>query len=166
MKILSLIALLFAATFVGTATSHAQTFDWIVSDVDVYELRVLRTGRDRMTAQIDGIGRRSFSVPPSFRFYIEGKQYRLRDLQPGQRLTAYVTRNAKGNLQLVDAGPVQATPPAQPMSTPIVAPPAPLPEELAMLPKTGSVLPITLGIALGAAIMAIVIRARRRRIIV
>ena len=162
MKTLFFAAALAALAFTGVPVTQAQGFDWVQKDIDVYDMRVLRVGTGRMTVQIDGIGRRSFNVPREFRFYIDGKPTRLAALDVGQPLRAYVTRSESGELQLVDAGPVRATPPAQPVSAPVVATPAPLPEAMASLPKTGSVLPLPLGIALFAGAFAMGLRLRRR----
>jgi len=152
--------LLFAAIFVlglgsllpEQSLAQQHTFDWVQSDIDVYNLRVVRVSGRRLTVHVSELdGRRTFNVPRDYKFYIDGEPTDVTKLRPNQRLTAYVTRAENRKVVLVDAGAQQATPPAKPPAPPVIAVQAPAPAP-AMLPKTGSPLPL---IGLGGVIMLV-----------
>ncbi len=160
--ILTAFAVFFVAGLTPQASHAQQPFTWVQDNVDVYNLQVVRVDGRRLTARVFELeGRRTFRVPSDFRFYIDGQPTDVTALQPRQRLRAYVTRAASGELVLVDAGPPQATPPAAPPAPPVIAVQAPAPAAPAMLPKTASPLPLV-GLA-GLLALAIAIGARLAR---
>ena len=153
----AVLALLLATS---TLTSAQSTFDWVSSDIDVYNMEVIKVTGQKLTVRIDGMGRRTFQVPKDFKFYIEGRPVGVARLGPRQKLTAYIVRTPTG-LALADAGPVRADPPATPPKTPIVA--AAVAEPVAaMLPSTGSLLPL-IGLSGFAALLVAGFSRRLRR---
>jgi LPXTG-motif cell wall-anchored protein len=145
-----------------TLSANAATFEWVREDIDVYDLRVVAVKKNSLKAHILGIGTRTFSVPSDFRFEIDGAPTPLKNLVPRQKLRAYVTRSPRGTLQLVDAGPVEAVVPVVAPKTPVIAEVV-APMQAAVLPKTGTVLPFSLGLALASGSLALALRRRRSR---
>lgn len=141
--VLTAVAVFLLASLSMPATAQTS-FAWVQDDIDVYNMQVVRVSGRRLTVRITELGgRHTFQVPRGFHFYIDGQRTDVTALERGQRLTAYVTRAPNRELVLVDAGVPQATPPATPAAPPVVAVQAPEPAPaVAMLPKTGSPLPL------------------------
>lgn len=161
MRILIGILLLTATAAIANAQ---QPFKWVQEDIDTYNLEVVRVDGQRLTARVAELGSRTtFRVPSDFRFYIDGVPTKVGGLSPRQKLRAYVTRGARGELLLVDAGPPQVTPPVTPAAPPVVAAVVAEVPATAMLPKTGGLLPLFALFGLAAFGLAAVTRMARKR---
>ena len=102
-------------------------------EVHVYNATVLNARGNRLTVRFDNGERFSYTVPADYRFNIDGRMVRTRDLRRGDSLTAYVTvhQTAHHEIHHIDeSGP-----------TPVVVASA-VAEPADMLPATASPLPL------------------------
>ena len=60
-------------------------------EIHVYNATVLRASGNRLTVRYDHGERYTYNVPPSYRFEMDGRKVHTRDLNRGDKLTAYVT---------------------------------------------------------------------------
>jgi hypothetical protein len=136
---------------------EVKSATYTISQVDRYNLQVVRISGRSITVDIEGIGRRRFDVPRDFVFQIDGQDQRLNQLRPGQRLHAYVTHTETGELMLVehsqapdgvvaDTVPQEDTAQELAIEEPAEADSARPESAPAALPATGSRLPL-LGLA-------------------
>jgi hypothetical protein len=59
--------------------------------INVYKATVMSARGNRLTVRFDHGERFTYDVPPDYRFEIDGRKVRTRDLNRGDVLTAYVT---------------------------------------------------------------------------
>lgn len=59
--------------------------------INVYKATVVSARGNRLTVRFDHGERFTYDVPPDFRFDIDGRKVRTRDLNRGDRVSAYVT---------------------------------------------------------------------------
>lgn len=71
------------------------------SRVDVYKGTVQHRSGNRLTIRFPGGEHHTYTVPADYRFNIDGREVRARDLNRGDELTAYVTQHATADHQLV-----------------------------------------------------------------
>lgn len=103
-------------------------------EIHVYKATVISARGNRLTVRFDHGERFTYDVPPEYRFEIDGRKVRTRDLNRGDELTAYVTVSQTADHQLVQVEESAGT-------TSIVA--TTMPEPVAdMLPSTASPIPL------------------------
>ena len=77
--------------------------------VEVYKATVQHVSGNRLTVRFPGGERHTYTVPAERRFNIGGREVRARDLQRGDELTAYVTKTATADHELVVIEEVEET---------------------------------------------------------
>lgn len=101
MTALLLSVLLGASPLGASEPTEPQTATYSITKVHRYDMQVVRIAGQGLTVDIEGHGRRRFQIPHDFTFDIDGETQTLRQLRPGQKLRAYVTRIETGELMLV-----------------------------------------------------------------
>ncbi len=69
--------------------------------VEVYKATVQHVSGNRLTVSFPDGERHTYTVPAERRFSIDGREVRARDLRRGDELTAYVTKTATADHELV-----------------------------------------------------------------
>lgn len=109
-RLVTALAVVAAASFAATAGAQEPVFPGTPSEtidlpdgrvVEVYTATVQNVSGNRLTVRFPGGERHTYTVPPDFRVNIGGRQVRARDLNRGDTLTAYVTRHATADHELV-----------------------------------------------------------------
>lgn len=100
-----LMTLVLIAAFMVPACLMAQpevkSATYTITQVNKYNIQVVRVAGRSLTVDVEGYGRRRFQVPFDFTFDIDGKKTTLNQLREGQKLRAYVTEVKTGELMLL-----------------------------------------------------------------
>lgn len=95
------------ASFSVTASAQSAASDYVFpvapsetielpdgKEVDVYTGTVQHVSGNRLTVRFPGGANHTYVVPPDYRFKVDGRSVRTRDLNRGDELTAYVTKES------------------------------------------------------------------------